>query len=704
MLLPYLAACSVFCTIAVSHTNHHQNHRRSFGQKLPHSFYQSVSQNNNAFSFIHTFSTDPQPLTVEKAVDLALTFSAEKLNLGREQFLVTSSHKSDHNGVTHVYLQQIINGLKVANSFANVNLDRSGNVLSFGSSFYLGSGIPPSFEKDMPKNPDDTLVDQTDDAQDYSFFSFFSRTTKEGEKKRLNPSDAILYLAKHLQIEYDQDVVEVEPVYNILSTNGLVTPSHSLKVPFALSDVPCTLSYIQVHLNGNTELKLVWDLEVEMEDSWYHAHVDSDTGDVHSLVDWVSDATYNVFPLGVNDPIDGDRKVAKNPENEAASPTGWHTQRGKNFSDTRGNNVFAQENLEGGGNWKDNYRPNGKKDLVFDFPYDKNKDPSTYVDLAVTNLFYWNNIIHDLFYVYGFDEKAGNFQEHNFGKGGKENDGVIANAQDGSGTNNANFATPPDGQRGRMRMYVWDVVKPSRDGDLEGGIIVHEYAHGISTRLTGGPANSGCLGWGESGGMGEGWGDFFATIFRHTPKTKRSDVFAMGKYANGGKGIRKYSYSESMDINPSTYQYITKPAYWGVHAKGEVWAAILLEAYWEVVEAVGFEADWFNAFGNKKNRGKKTYYDIFNMEHVEKKKPSSEKLKGNTLMMQLVVDGLKLQPCYPSFVDARDAIIEADEVGFGGEHVCLLWKGFAKRGLGYGARAGGRQSFEIPGKCRSADL
>lgn len=77
----------------------------------------------------------------------------------------------------------------------------------------------------------------------------------------------------------------------------------------------------------------------------------------------------------------------------------------------------------------------------------------------------------------------------------------------GSGKNNANFATPPDGRRPRMStvnfviigMYVWDLTKPMRDGDLESGIIIHEYSHGISIRLTGGPANSNCLGYGESG-------------------------------------------------------------------------------------------------------------------------------------------------------------------------------------------------------------
>lgn len=39
-------------------------------------------------------------------------------------------------------------------------------------------------------------------------------------------------------------------------------------------------------------------------------------------------------------------------------------------------------------------------------------------------------------------------------------------------------------------------------------------SHGLSTRLTGGPANSGCLGFGEAGGMGEGWGDAIATLIR----------------------------------------------------------------------------------------------------------------------------------------------------------------------------------------------
>lgn len=117
---------------------------------------------------------------------------------------------------------------------------------------------------------------------------------------------------------------------------------------------------------------------------------------------------------------------------------------------------------------------------------------------------------------------------------------MIAQAQDGSGTNNANFATPPDGRSGKMRMYVWTQTHPSRDGDLEAGIVIHEYAHGISTRLTGGPENSGCLGHGESGGMGEGWGDILATILRMKGHETKDSSFGMGNWVNAGNGIRPY--------------------------------------------------------------------------------------------------------------------------------------------------------------------
>ena len=99
---------------------------------------------------------------------------------------------------------------------------------------------------------------------------------------------------------------------------------------------------------------------------------------------------------------------------------------------------------------------------MFDFELDLSGPPESYQAAAVTNLFYWNNVIHDVLYGYGFDEKSGNFQFNNFGpNAGKGGDPVRAEAQDGSGRNNANFATPPDGFAPRMQMFEWRDSEPN---------------------------------------------------------------------------------------------------------------------------------------------------------------------------------------------------------------------------------------------------
>lgn len=54
--------------------------------------------------------------------------------------------------------------------------------------------------------------------------------------------------------------------------------------------------------------------------------------------------------------------------------------------------------------------------------------------------------------------------------------------------------------------------------------------------------------------------------------------------------------------------------------------------------------------------------------------------------VRLVLNGMKLQVCRPSFFDARDAIIQADQVLTGGENFCELWAGFSARGLGQDAK------------------
>ncbi|KAG0283021.1 Fungalysin/Thermolysin Extracellular metalloproteinase 5 [Linnemannia gamsii] len=645
----------------------------------------SLSESNNfgIYNDNHAYFTG----SASNPERVALDFVEQKLT--DSDYIVKNSYTSKHNGVTHVYVRQRVDGLEVINGDINVNVDEDGNVISFGDSFYKGTHQQKKLTiKQWLQREAENLQEQ---GRQLSFGGWRHRSQRHQEesfnpdtKDTISPQDALLSFARYLNVEIprpeDMDIVSTNSLrsdkVDVVMTNCPLT---------ADGKVPVSQAYIQT---DEGTLELVYDFQVEMKDTdnWFHVQVNAETGKVVQVVDWVADATYNVFPMGVNDPNDGKRKLVKNPHHLPASPLGWNRQsQNKNFTTTIGNNVYAGDNRRNGNDWQNNPKPEGtvNKDgeLVFDFKLDLKKDPSTYVDAAVTNLFYWNNQVHDVFHHYGFDEESGNFQENNFGKGGLDKDAVIANAQDGSGYNNANFATPPDGQHGKMRMYVWDVSEVPRDGDLEAGIIIHEYAHGISTRLTGGPANSGCLGWGEAGGMGEGWGDFFATMFRQQPEHDYDSVFDMGSYSNDGQGIRRYAYSTSLETNPSTFKIMDGPQYWGVHAKGEVWAEMLYEVYRNLHLRLPFTQNWYT--------NDKTKY-------------------SNTLVLQLVTDGLKLQPCSPSFIQARDAIIQAEKILTKGKYRCDIWRAFSKRGLGPKAKVVGAnspwgsvrtESFDLPKTC-----
>ena len=143
------------------------------------------------------------------------------------------------------------------------------------------------------------------------------------------------------------------------------------------------------------------------------------------------------------------------------SPNGWHntdSDAARETTNTTGNNVHAYadrnaDNVPDPGS-SPTGRGRGQPDLRL--PAGSTGPPRGLPDAAVTNLFYWNNIIHDVLYNYGFNEKSGNFQAQQLQQqrqGG--DDGRTAEAQDGSGRNNANFATPPDGFAPRMQMFEW---------------------------------------------------------------------------------------------------------------------------------------------------------------------------------------------------------------------------------------------------------
>ena len=300
---------------------------------------------------------------------------------------------------------------------------------------------------------------------------------------------------------------------------------------------------------------------------------------------------------------------------------------------------------------------------------------------AVTQLFYMSNWYHDKTYALGFDEGSGNFQQTNFSGTGLGGDRVLADAEDNAGTNNANFATPPDGSSGRMQMYRFTGPTIDRDGGLDAEIVLHELTHGLSNRLVG---NGAGLNWDPAGGLGEGWSDFYAlSLLNNTALDDPNGQYASGAYAtykafgypyldNYVYGIRRFPYSTNNSINPMTWADVDDvtndlsggiapdplDANWAggleVHNAGEIWALTL----WEVRSRV--IADPAGANGNVPT--------------------------GNQTMLQLVTDALKLTPLDPTFTDARDALFDADCATNACANEASIWAGFADRGLGYGAK------------------
>ena len=182
--------------------------------------------------------------------------------------------------------------------------------------------------------------------------------------------------------------------------------------------------------------------------------------------------------------------------------------------------------------------------------------------------------------------------------------------------------------------------------------------------VTGGPANSGCLGWGEAGGYGEGAGDVMATIVRR--KHAKMHDWTMGEWASHTKGgIRHYPYSTNMTINVETYETLNKPGYFGVHAIGEVWSTMVNELVESMITKYGFTQDLFIPLPNATQAERDAFY--FTEQELQhgglqkRKSKRSVPRHGNTMTVQLLIDAMKLQPCRPSFHDLRDAIVQADE-------------------------------------------
>ena len=574
--------------------------------------------------------------------DIALEFIEENLDLfGLEagdidEIEITDVVRSSSTGATHVYLRQKHQGLPVYNAQLQIHINREGRILSLTNAFIpnLRPSLKPLFAA-------------------------------------ISAVQAVLSAARDLNFAVDLSPRILEEPHGFQRLTPLIADQLS-KEP-----IQAELMWLPV----GRDLKLVWRFQVHTPDDQhvYDMTVDAEPGlpaedgsRVYTKFDWVSQDSYHVFPIPAESPnhVSG-REIVVDPADPIASPLGWHNTGIAQYTNTRGNNVHAFE--EGA---PDN-NPSCGAQRNCDFSLDLSQGPRDYVDATVANLFYWNNLVHDIQYQYGFDEESGNFQYNNFGRGGFGFDPVQARAQDRSGINNASFLTEPDSKPPLMRMFVFTGTNPDRAGSLDSGIVVHEYGHGITNRQVGGPHNVGCLANRQQ--PGEGWSDFIALVYTAKVGDEGTDARGMGTYVLGqdpdGPGVRTQRYSTDPSVNTHTYESINGMAV--PHGVGEVWAQALWEMYWSLVDKHGFDPDLYNVLAGR----------------------------GNQRALLYVNEGLKYTACSPTFTDARDGIIQAAVDNFGGEDVCTLWEGFADFGLGIDAISGGPGStsptngFSVPESC-----
>jgi uncharacterized repeat protein (TIGR01451 family) len=618
-------------------------------------------------------------LTAADATDLALGYltgpalQKDGGAIAAIELRVLSTATSVGGQVTHVYVQQTSDGLDVIGADANVAVD-DGRVVAAPSRLF--------------------------------------NTATASKPSELSPSldaaNAVVAAATGLGIEAVGQPAVVQGPTGLDRSQTLAAGS------LATADIPARL----VWFRDGKHLRLAWELSIDLAASpdWWELLVDTATGDILRQVNFTArhnaasghtadhtsasgiegvrageptaellladNSSYRVFAQPIESPNHGTRSLVTEPADDIASPFGWHDTNGVLGAEstlTTGNNVDAYTDRDGNDNPDPGSRPDGGEDLEFDFPIDFALEPSTYADASVTNLFYWNNVAHDFLYAYGFDEASGNFQTNNYGNGGAGGDAVRAETQDEADLvgkrNNANFATPPDGSRPRMQMFLWDGA-PELDGAFDHGIVLHEYAHGLSTRLTGGRTTSACLSGAEQ--AGEGWSDYVGLMGTMQPDDTRGDRRGIATYSKNeptdGVGIRSVPYSTDFSIDGRTYDSIRGARI--PHGVGSTFAAMLWEMTWDLIDEYGFDPDLARGDG------------------------------GNNIALQLVVDGLKLQRCDPGFVDARDAILQADTNLTGGANTCLIWGSFARRGLGFSAdqgssasRSDGTEAFDLPAIC-----
>jgi extracellular elastinolytic metalloproteinase len=322
--------------------------------------------------------------------------------------------------------------------------------------------------------------------------------------------------------------------------------------------------------------------------------------------------------------------------------------------------------------------------------WDKNVPFSWQANMAqnAAQVMYYLNKYHDHLAAapYGFTAAAGNFEA----AGG---DPVLGQTMDGADSgnglpdknhfNNANMGTPPDGESPTMQMYLFRAaqgfVLPSVNGGDDAEVVYHEYTHGLSNRLVLFPDGTSGLSNQQSNSMGEGWSDWYAEDFLNNlgfkPDTPAIGDVVMGQITFAGL-LRTQPVDcpvgapapcgGSQHAGPGGYTYGDFGDVLGfpeVHADGEIW----LETLWQIRQAL-----------------------------------------GPAVAEALVTRGMELSPGAPSYLDMRNAIIQADLVNFAGANETALWTIFAERGMGYFAASRSDtldpiEDFSLPPDCATSD-
>jgi len=635
----------------------------------------------------------------------------QRLTTADADYVITSEHISSLSGIQHIYYRQAINGVEIQGTESSIHLQNDGSLFR-------------SNDRNLIKNINAQVKSSAASLSSAQAIQTIAGQKNYGSTSRMQRKSE---LASGYEVFVDYSIADGEilakQMYYMVPDDGLrmayevIFPERTSASAWSyfidastgaiLDQFDLTVSCNIIGTHDHSAHDTTDIIEEDCDDSAYAtmlSEVESTTSDIAIAADG---ASYNVYALPLESPFFGNRTLVVDPADPIASPFGWHDTNGvagAEFTNTRGNNTHTYEDIANNNDLPDDPNPSndipgaspdGGASLVFNHAFDLTAfdGPSGFsvprfntanrsLNASITNAFYWTNIIHDIAYQYGFDEASGNFQENNYGNGGLGSDSVNAESQDGGSTCNANFFTPPDGTNSRMQIYTCDIANPGYDGGYDNLVTGHEYAHGISTRLTGGAGNSGSLNNAEQ--MGEGWSDYYGYMLTMDASNFDQDrvvgTFLFGGSTLGGingPGIRDAPYTVDRNVagaNSFTHETITTLGGGAPpHSWGTVWATFLYDLTQNLMDEHGFDADLYTGTG------------------------------GNNISLSLVTEALKLQPASPGFVDGRDAILAADQALFGGANQCIIWESFANRGLGFSATQGSSNSrtdntnaFDVP--------